>query len=152
MQRITITIDDELLGTVDGLMASKGYASRSEALRDMIRSAATHEQALADQTPCVAVLDYVYDHETRALAQRLTGTLHDHHDLTVAGMHVHLDHDTCLEVSVLRGPVREVRRVADRLTAQRGVRHANLHMVPVVVTHDDHAHAGRGVPHMHTRA
>ncbi|MCB8881661.1 nickel-responsive transcriptional regulator NikR [Acidisoma cellulosilytica] len=152
MQRFTITIDDDLLEAVDTLMAAKGYASRSEAIRDMIRAAATQEAAIADQTPCVAILGYVYDHETRALAQRLTHTLHDHHDLSVAGMHVHLDHDTCLEVSVLRGPVGDVRGLADSLTSQRGVRHANLHVVPVAVTHDRHEHGGRGSDHTHTRA
>jgi CopG family nickel-responsive transcriptional regulator len=151
MQRFTITIDDELLEAVDTLMAAKGYASRSEAIRDMIRAAATQEAAVADQTSCVAILGYVYDHGTRALAQRLTHTLHDHHDLSVAGMHVHLDHDTCLEVSVLRGAVGKVRSLADSLTSQRGVRHASLHVVPVVVTHDQHEHGGRGNSHTHIR-
>jgi CopG family nickel-responsive transcriptional regulator len=152
MQRITITIDDELLGTVDGVMARRGYASRSEAVRDMVREAAAREIALADQTPCVALLGYVYDHETRALAQRLTRTFHDHHDLSVAGMHVHLDHDTCLEVSVLRGSVSEVRCLADVLTAQRGVRHANLHVVPVEASAAKHSHGDREVAHPHIHA
>ena len=152
MQRFTITIDDDLLVAVDRLMEAKGYGSRSEAIRDMIRAAATRQAALADQTPCVAVLSYVYDHETRALAQRLTHTLHDHHDLSVAGMHVHLDHDTCLEVSVLRGSVGDVRGLADSLTSQRGVRHANLHVVPVAVTQDQHEHGGRGSSHPHIHA
>lgn len=70
MQRITITIDDELLATVDAVMERRGYASRSEAVRDMVRETASREIALADKTPCVALLGYVYDHETRALAQR----------------------------------------------------------------------------------
>jgi len=152
MQRFTITIDDDLLEAVDSLMEARGYASRSAAIRDMIRVAATQQAALAEQTPCVAVLGYVYDHETRALAQRLTHTLHDHHDLSVAGLHVHLDHDTCLEVSVLRGLAGDVRGLADSLTSQRGVRHANLHIVPATVTQDLHEHGGRGTSHPHIRA
>jgi CopG family nickel-responsive transcriptional regulator len=153
MQRITITIDDELLDTVDSVMARRGYPSRSEAVRDMVREAAAREIALADRMPCVAVLGYVYDHETRALAQRLTRAFHDHHDLSVAGMHVHLDHETCLEVSVLRGPVGEVRSLADALTAQRGVRHAHLHVVPVEASTAKHSHGGRdAAPHSHLHA
>ena len=152
MQRITITIDEDLLGTIDAVMQRRGYASRSEAVRDMVREAASREKALTDETPCVAVLGYVYDHETRALAQRLTRTFHDHHDLSVAGMHVHLDHETCLEVSVLRGSASAVRGLADSLTAQRGVRHANLHVVPAEVSDSQHGHGERVTTHPHVHA
>lgn len=151
MQRITITIEDDLLETVDAAMQRHGYASRSEAIRDLIRAAATEDAATAESTPCVAVLDYVYDHATRELAQRLTQTLHDHHDLSIAGLHVHLDHDTCLEVSVLRGPAGAVRSLADVLTAQRGVRHARLHLVPADMSNDRHDHGSGAVNHSHIR-
>ena len=150
MQRITITIDDNLLETLDAVVQRRGYSSRSDAVRDMIRDAATRE-ASEDMASCIAVLGYVYDHATRALAQRLTRASHDHHDVTVAGMHVHLDHDSCLEVSVLKGDPSAVRGLADALTAQRGVRHANLHIVPVRTSNATHDH-GAGVtlhPHVH---
>jgi CopG family nickel-responsive transcriptional regulator len=152
MQRFTITIEEDLLGTIDAVMRRRGYSSRSEAVRDLIREAAAQEIVLADETPCVAVLGYVYDHATRALAQRLTRTAHDHHDLSVAGMHVHLDHESCLEVSVLRGPASAVRGLADALTAQRGVRHANLHVVPAELSDDRHRHGGRETAHRHVHA
>jgi CopG family nickel-responsive transcriptional regulator len=86
------------------------------------------------------------------LAQRLTRTLHDHHDLSVAGMHVHLDHESCLEISVLRGSVSAVRNLADELTAQRGVRHANLHVVPVQMSDQRHSHGERAIDHPHIHA
>lgn len=152
MQRFTITIEDELLATIDTVMARRGYASRSEAVRALVREAAARDQALADATPCVAVLGYVYDHETRALAQRITRTLHENHDLSVAGMHVHLDHDTCLEVSVLRGETGQVRALTDALTAQRGVRHANLHVIPVQTSTTEHSHGDRDDQHIHLHA
>lgn len=151
MQRITITIEEELLQTVDAVMRRRGYVSRSEALRDMIRETAAREVASADTTLCVAVLGYVYDHGTRALAQRLTQVFHDHHDLSIAGMHVHLDHESCLEVAVLKGAVSAVRALADALTAQRGVRHANLHIVPVEQLDGRHSHGGREIAHLRTR-
>lgn len=137
MERITITIDKDLLTVVDALVARRGYTSRSEAVRDMIRDAASHEKALSGAVPCVAVLDYVYDHETRALAQRLTRELHEHHDLSVASMHIHLDHDRCLETTVLRGPGAALQKLSDTLTTQRGVRHANLHVIPLAAPHEE---------------
>ncbi len=152
MQRITITIDDDLLATVDGLMEQRGYTSRSEAFRDILRSTMNRDATASAHTPCVATLSYVYDHETRALAQRLTHAQHDRHDLTVASLHVHLDHDACLEVTVLRGPSGDVTQFADTLTTQRGVRHASLHMVPVLVSEQRLRHGDADEPHTHLTA
>lgn len=152
MQRFTITIDDALMEAVDALMARRGYASRSEAVREMLREAAARETALAEETPCVATLGYVYDHETRALAQRLSRAAHENHDLTVASLHVHLDHETCLEVSILRGPSGAVRGLANDMTAQRGVRHAHLQVIPVSVEETTHRHGDREETHRHVRA
>lgn len=132
MQRITISVDEELLGLVDGLCARRGYASRSEAIRDILRETQAREAAAGDgDAPCVAALSYVYEHETRDLARRLTSAQHHHHDLSVATMHVHLDEEECLEVAVLKGTVSEVRAFGDSLVTQRGVRLGHLHVVPV---------------------
>jgi CopG family nickel-responsive transcriptional regulator len=152
MQRITITIEDSLLETLDAVVRQRGYDSRSEAVRDMIRATATQDAASGEAGACVAVLGYVYDHQTRALAQRLTQALHDRHDLTVAGMHVHLDHESCLDVSVLKGSIAAVRGLADVLTAQRGVRHANLHIVPARVSQAGHDHGSGPAEHPHVHA
>jgi CopG family nickel-responsive transcriptional regulator len=152
VQRITITIDDDLLAAVDELMGCRGYTSRSEAFRDIVRSMMNRDAAASAETPCVATLSYVYDHETRALAQRLTHAQHDRHDLTVASLHVHLDHDACLEVAVLRGPSGDVAQFADTLTTQRGVRHASLHMVPVKVSEQRHRHGEVDATHTHLTA
>lgn len=149
MQRITITIDDELLALVDALVAQRGYASRSEAMRDLLRDAAKREAP--PETPCIATLSYVYDHAVRDLPRRLAEAQHAQHDLSVASLHVHLDHDACLEVAVLRGASGAVRRFADTVTSQRGVRHHALHMVPARVEEARHDH-GAGAhrhPHVH---
>ena len=144
MERITITIDADLLAFVDRLSAAKGYGSRSEAIRDMVREAAQAEMAASPEAPCVATLSYVYDHETRDLARRLTNQQHDHHDLSVATLHVHLDRHECLEVSVLRGPSGNVRAFADGVISQRGVRHGHLHLLPEPdATENSHAHGHR---------
>lgn len=131
MQRITITIEDELLAWVDQVMRQRGYPSRSEAVRDLVRESLGREAAAADGAgTCVATLTYVYDHERRDLARRLTHVQHDRHDLNVATLHVHLHHDTCLEVAVLKGPLAAVQELADAVVTQRGVRHGHLHVVP----------------------
>jgi CopG family transcriptional regulator, nickel-responsive regulator len=151
MQRITVTIDDELLEAVDKMIARRGYQNRSEAIRDLTRAgmAELDECSLADQQG-VAALVYVYDHEGRALAGRLTRAFHDHHDLSLATMHVHLDHESCLEVAVLRGATNEIRDFAAHVISERGVRHGKLVAVPVEVEAASHAHGGRGDPHLHT--
>lgn len=133
MQRITISIDDDLLDAIDAFGARRGYASRSEALRDLVRDAVTREQAGLDgATPCLAALSYVYEHETRDLARRLTSAQHDHPGLSVSTLHVHLDSRDCLEVAILKGRVDEVRALADSVVSQRGVRLGNLHVIPIV--------------------
>ncbi|WP_424813118.1 nickel-responsive transcriptional regulator NikR [Roseococcus sp. YIM B11640] len=137
MQRITISLDDALLDFIDRFGEGRGYSSRSEAIRDILRETAAREEMQADASaPCVAALSYVYEHETRDLARRLTTAQHDHHDLTVATLHVHLDHAECLEVAVLKGPVAAVREFGDSMVTQRGVRLGHLHLVPV----EGHAH------------
>jgi len=152
MQRITMSIDDDLAATLDRHMKRHRYASRSEALRDILREAAARERLGADDTYCVATLAYVYDHETRDLGRRLTQAQHRHHDLQVATLHVHLDHEACLEVSVLRGPVGAVRKVADETVSQRGVRHGQLHVIPAEVEASSHGHGAAARKHTHIHA
>jgi CopG family nickel-responsive transcriptional regulator len=149
MERITITIDDELLETVDTLVAKRGYPSRSEAIRELLREAAKQDHAADGRAPCVATLTYVYDHSVRDLSQRIIAAQHDHHDLSIATTHVHFDHDSCLEVAILRGRADAIQTLADSLTAQRGVRHANLHMIPAKVTGHRHSHEPGGQGHDH---
>ncbi|MDB5370461.1 MAG: nickel responsive regulator [Roseomonas sp.] len=123
MQRITITLDESLLREIDAL----GYQNRSEAIRDLARAGLRESaEATAGEGPCVAALAYVYDHARRDLSQRLTDSFHDHHQLSVATMHVHLDHDSCMEVTVLRGAAPKVRGFAEQVIAERGVRHGRL--------------------------
>lgn len=157
MQRITISVDDDLLAQFDGYMERKGYANRSEAFRDLLRNR-LEEDRLATRVAgdCIACLSYVYNHHERQLPRRLVQAQHEHHDLGLSTLHVHLDHDNCLEAIILQGAVDAVRRFADTLSAERGVRHSNLHLVPVASDRARHAHGGDGKPrpshrHSHPR-
>ena len=131
MQRITITLDDELLEQLDKTIAEHGYQNRSEAIRDFARAGmqqAAQEKGKSGE--CVAALVYVYDHAARDLSRRLVENYHGHHDLSLATMHVHLDDDNCMEVTALRGPGAEVQHLADHIIAERGVRYGRVVMIP----------------------
>ncbi len=156
MERFTISIDEDLATAFDELIASRGYRNRSEAIRDLLRGhLETARQKEQDGAYCVANLSYVYNHHERDLAERLTELQHGHHDLTVATLHAHLDHDNCLESVILKGPARAVRSFADALIAERGVRHGSLNVVSVEVDQGRHNHGyvprGKTVPHLHLK-
>jgi CopG family nickel-responsive transcriptional regulator len=132
MRRITISVEDKLAEQFDELIARHGYQNRSEAFRDLLRGRLENERKSTNEAQyCVANVSYIYNHHERELASRVATLQHDHHDICVSTMHVHLDHDNCLETLVLRGRYREVYAFANILIAQSGVRHGNIHIVPV---------------------
>lgn len=151
MERFTISLDESLARQFDQLIASRGYGNRSEAVRDLIRGAIHSDSQRNPPTGhCVANLSYVYNHHERELAERLTALQHGRHDLTVAAMHTHLDHDNCLESVILKGLTADVRQFADALMAERGVRHGKLNAIALEVE-KRHAHDEQGETHVHYR-
>lgn len=157
MQRITISLDDDLTDEIDRFAATRGYQSRSEALRDLsrrgLRQAAEEGRLKGD---CVAALVYAYEHDVRDLPKRLSQIFHDHHELSVSALHVHLDHETCLEIDVLRGDAGTVRKLGEQVIAERGVRHGQLVTMPADVKVEKHKHThhranGRHHTHTHVR-
>jgi CopG family transcriptional regulator, nickel-responsive regulator len=130
MQRVTFSLDEDIAVDFDDLVRAQGYQSRSEAVRDLIRREvdSSRLQQTGDNL-CVANLSYVYDHHTRALAGRLVALQHAHHELVVSTTHVHLDHDNCLESTILKGPIDAVRSLTDSIKAERGVHFATTNLV-----------------------
>jgi CopG family nickel-responsive transcriptional regulator len=153
MQRVTVTLDDDLMIELDRVNALKGYQNRSEAIRDLARAGIREAASDAQEgnKNCVAALVYVYDHTARQLSKRLVRSFHDHHDLSLETMHIHLDHDNCMEVTVLKGDSREVRHTAEHVIAERGVRHGRLIMIPVEMENDHHSHGKAARRHAHIR-
>ncbi len=148
MDRFTISLDANLASAFDDLIRSRGYATRSEAVRDVLRTHLQHNREQQDSKgACVANLSYVYNHHERELAERLAGIQHAHHDLTISTMHAHLDHDQCLETVMLRGTVQQVRNLAQEIMAERGVRHGQLNLVSVEVSRP-HSHGGAAHRHL----
>ncbi len=132
MQRVTITIDDELDAELGRFMRARGYDNRSEAIRDLARAGL--QQAVVEKGgtgPCVAALVYLFDHEVRELPKRWTRDYHKRHDLAQATLHVHLDHETCMEVTVLKGRGSDVQEFTDHIITERGVRHGRVVYLPV---------------------
>src|SRR6266478_2421937 len=124
--RISISLEEPLLEAFDAFLAGKGYATRSEAIRDLIRERLIREQSRTHQGEQVAVVSMVYDHHARELASRLIDKQHHHHDLVISSLHVHLGERHCLEVSILRGPGDQVAHLGDELLAIKGVLHGEV--------------------------
>jgi CopG family transcriptional regulator, nickel-responsive regulator len=124
--RFGVSIDESLLRQFDELIQDKGYQNRSEAVRDLMRDALVERQWTREEEETVGTVTLVYDHHTRDLADKLTEHQHSHHHAIISVLHVHLDAHNCLEVAVVRGTAREVRRLADELIGTKGVKHGKL--------------------------
>lgn len=126
LSRIGVAIDSDLLTKFDDLIASRGYTNRSEAFRDLIRDALIEQAWQVPNTPVVGTLTLVYNHHVRMLSDKLTDLQHDHYHLIQSTLHVHLDHDNCLEVLIIRGQAAQVKAIADALISTKGVKHGRL--------------------------
>lgn len=149
MQRITITLDDDLMDELDRMIVEQGYQNRSEAIRDFTRAGMQQAaQKIGKSGECVAALVYVYDHAARDLSRRLVENYHSHHGLSLATLHVHLDDDNCMEVTALKGSGAEVQHFADHIIAERGVKYGRVVMIPTE-TGKNRAAPRRRVGHRH---
>jgi CopG family nickel-responsive transcriptional regulator len=126
LTRISISLESALLGAFDQSIEARGYATRSEAIRDLIRDRLVSEEAERAAGEGVAVVTLVYDHHARELAARLIDMQHHHHDLVVSSLHVHLGERHCLEVSILRGRMEKLRHLAEEMLATKGVLHGDV--------------------------
>ena len=160
MERFTISLDEELAHEFDRLIAERGYRNRSEAVRDLLRGHLESSRFTRNEAKyCVANLSFVYNHHERTLAERLAGLQHDNHDLIVSAMHVHLDHENCIESLILRGLTTSVRGFANSLIAEPGVRHGQMNLVSLHSDAHPHTHAhqsagagaGRAQRHTHLK-
>ena len=125
--RFGVSIEEDLLAAFDALIEAKGWANRSDALRGLIREMLLEIQVEEDpEAEVVGTITLVYDHHHGDLANRLVDLQHRHHLNIISTLHVHIDEANCLEVLVVRGGNREVRRISDALIGTRGVQHGKL--------------------------
>lgn len=140
MQRTSISIDESLGQTLDEVVRARGYASRSEAVRDLLREGLERWRAEGGESQyCVANLSYVVDRRIRSLPGRMAEIQHAHHDLVASTMTVRLDHYHSMETVILKGMTAQVRALAERVRCERGVKLGSVNMVEVTPA-DDHAH------------
>lgn len=150
MQRLTISLDDDLATRFDELIARRGYDNRSEAFRDMVRQMlAADEFRQGSERECVAVVSYAYNHHARQLSMRLTEQQHEHTGLVISTMHVHVTHSDCAEAVVIRGPYARVREISEGIIAEPGIKHGGINIIPVEEEDAPEAHEEA---HEHARA
>jgi len=126
--RFGVSVEEKLVEEFDRVIRDKGYTNRSEARRDLMRKELIAEEWRSGNKEVVGTLTIVYDHGLREVDRRLTQMQHDYHDSVISSLHVHLDESHCLEVVVLRGRATQVKKLADKLTSARGVKHGQLVM------------------------
>ena len=151
-ERFTVSVEPGLAQEFDAFMQRKGYSNRSEAVRDLIRGALATERLDPEQDgACVGVLSYMYDHHERELSKRLTQAHHAHYNLTVTTLHMHLDHDLCVESVLLKGKASDVQAFAESVVARPGIRHGRLHRIPLEQASEGKKAEGHHHGHKHDR-
>jgi CopG family transcriptional regulator, nickel-responsive regulator len=126
LSRIGVAIDSDLLERFDRFLTRQGFTNRSEAFRDLIRDRLISAVVETPDAFVVGTVTLIYDHHSRLLPEKLMDLQHEYHSLVVSTTHAHLDHDTCLEVLILKGPSKNIRKFADLLIGTKGVQHGRL--------------------------
>ena len=128
LSRIGVALDSDLLERFDQFISRLGYTNRSEAFRDLIRDRLVAERTAVPHATVAGTVTLIYDHHAHGVTEKLTEIQHASHQLIVSTSHAHLDHDSCLEVLIVRGKSAEVSKFADRLIGLKGVQHGRLVM------------------------
>jgi len=125
--RFSVSMDEKLLARFDDYIGLRRYSNRSEAVRDLIRNVLVNEEWEQD-SEVVGVVTLVYNHHQPQLQEKITELQHEYHHQITSTTHVHMDHDNCLEVTIVKGRASQVRELAEKLIALRGVKNGNLTM------------------------
>jgi CopG family nickel-responsive transcriptional regulator len=126
VSRFSISLAPSLLAQLDSMTREKGYGNRSQAIADMIRAQLVEHRQKASRGEIAGTITLVYDHHKPHVQATLTDIQHDHHQVIISTIHVHLDHHNCLEVLVVRGQGAIIKKIADELIAAKGVKHGKL--------------------------
>lgn len=131
LKRFGVSMDGGLLQRFDGLIKQKGYGNRSEAVRDLVREALILQSWEEDDKIVAGSILLFYDHHQRNLVQEMTDIQHKMHDLIIATTHFHLDHDSCLEIIVVKGEVSRIKLLSEKLTTLKGVEYGKFTVAPI---------------------
>jgi len=123
--RFTVSLDEKLFKRFERLMERKGYLSRSEAVRDLIRKALI-EESLEENRFAFGTITLVYDHHQKELVEKITDIEHGYLENIISTMHIHIDHNHCMETIAVKGEARKIKELADKLLSLKGVKHGKL--------------------------
>ena len=128
LTRFGVSIQDDLLRRFDRYNRQRGFLNRSQGIRAVLRTVLDEDRVHIDSAPSLGVLTLVYDHHKRELEDRLTAIQHDHHHSIITTTHVHIDHDNCLEVILLRGRAGGLRKIASDISSLKGIHHSKFQL------------------------
>jgi len=128
--RFGVSMENDLLATFDKMIDKRGYTSRSEAIRDFVREKIVEEGINDPDAMAFGVLSFVYDHHVRELESKLTDFQHAHFKSIVSTSHIHIDHDSCLEVIILKEKAGKIGVISDKILSYKGVKHGRLSLTP----------------------
>lgn len=135
LERIGVSLDNDLLEEFDKLIAKQGYKSRSEAIRDLVRKQLSEEHLENPQAKAVAAVFLVYDHHATKLSESLIDLQHSHtlaHSTQViSSLHIHLDEHDCLEIIILRGKVAEITKIGENILSMKGVKLGRTNIIAI---------------------
>lgn len=128
LSRFSISVEDELIQSFDQLISDQGYNNRSEALRDLMREALIKSKLkeLPEFSEVMGTLTFVYDHHASDVKIKMESLQHDYYRLIVSVLHVHINHDDCMEVIILRGEMQEIRSLAHSILSLKGIKYGKL--------------------------
>jgi CopG family nickel-responsive transcriptional regulator len=149
--RFGISMEDDLLHQFDHLITRKGYTNRSEAVRDIVRDKLVEESIETEHGNVFGALVFIYDHHKRELEKSLSNLQHDYFHNIISTSHVHVDHDHCLEVVLLKGNAKVLKNIAEKLLSYKGVKHGRLTLTTALQQHTHQRHtSSSGKPHSHS--
>lgn len=126
LKRFGVSIEKELLKSFDRYIKNNDYGNRSEALRDLVRKALVEDRWLESRSSGAGAIILVYDHHQKELLEKIISIQHDLKEIIVSSLHVHIDHDNCLEVIIVRGKIEKIKRLESRLKSSKGVKHVSI--------------------------
>jgi CopG family nickel-responsive transcriptional regulator len=136
--RFSVSLPADLLTDLDEMVRERNHTNRSQAIADMVRDRLIEYREIVGDQEMAGTITLIYDHHTPRIQATLTAMQHDYHHAVVSNLHVHLDHDNCLEVIVVRGPANLIKKIADQLLTAKGIKHGKLTLT---------AAGGKGVSH-----
>ena len=128
LARFGVSINKDLLDKFDGLIEDQQYPTRSKAIEDLINYYITNETLSNDSISVIGTINIIYDHHKRELLKKLTDIQHDFQELIVSSQHIHVSHNDCFEIIIVKGHIKEAERLFSRIKSIKGIQNASLNM------------------------